>query len=233
MSEPTRGFPEAEFKARLRRAQAQLAERGLDALLLTTHPDIYYFSGFLTRFWESPTRPWFLLIAQSGDPIAVIPSIGADLMASTWIRDIRTWPSPDLIDDGVSLLGEAIEERVKNGRIGLPAGPETHLRMPLQDFWRLRQELEVGCLRYRSSDRAGIANDQVAARAGQDRARLRDRVECIRSATRSNLRVDNPAQPGISTISDLVFGVRRGRRALSCRWRGPGRLFGRDLSGDG
>jgi Xaa-Pro aminopeptidase len=98
------GFEIAEFKARLTRAQSRMDAAGLDAILLTTEPDIRYFTGYLTRFWESPCRPWFLVLPRSGDPIAVIPSIGAALMARSWITDIRCWRAPDLEDDGISLL---------------------------------------------------------------------------------------------------------------------------------
>jgi len=44
-----------------------MARHGLGALLLTTEPEVRYFSGFLTRFWESPTRPWFLLVPAEGN----------------------------------------------------------------------------------------------------------------------------------------------------------------------
>ncbi|MEL7429159.1 MAG: aminopeptidase P family N-terminal domain-containing protein, partial [Pseudomonadota bacterium] len=79
-----------------------MAAQGLDGLLLTTAPELYYFTGYLTRFWESPSRPWFLIVPVSGKPVAVIPGIGAALMGTTWIDDIRTWNAPDLEDDGVS-----------------------------------------------------------------------------------------------------------------------------------
>ena len=55
---PTRGFPEAEYNHRLERAQEYLISQSLDALLLTTEVDIRYFTGFLTQFFQSPTRPW-------------------------------------------------------------------------------------------------------------------------------------------------------------------------------
>ena len=74
------GFETTEFKARLTGAQSRMNAADLDANLLTTEPDIRYFTGYLTRFWESPCRPWFLVLPRSGDPIAVIPSIGAALM---------------------------------------------------------------------------------------------------------------------------------------------------------
>ena len=125
----SRGFPQSEFQARTQRAQALMAKHGLSALLLTTEPEIRYFTGYLTRFWESPTRPWFLILPASGKPVAVIPSIGAALMGKTWIDDIRTWSSPDLSDDGVTLLAATLAELVpEDGWIGMPDGHETHAR---------------------------------------------------------------------------------------------------------
>lgn len=137
-----RGFEQAEFEARLTRAQMAMAKADLDALLLTTEAQVRYFTGYLTRFWESPTRPWFLIVPASGKPVAVIPSIGAALMGQTWVEDIRSWSAPDLADDGVSLLGEALRELTPDrGRIGVPDGHETHLRMPLADLRRLEDLL--------------------------------------------------------------------------------------------
>lgn len=133
----SRGFPQAEYEGRLARAQARMADEGLGALLLTTEPEVRYFTGYLTRFWESPSRPWFLIVPSSGRPIAVIPSIGAALMASTWIEDIRTWAAPDPEDDGVSLLADALRE--VGGPVGVPSHLETHLRMPLADFARVQR----------------------------------------------------------------------------------------------
>ena len=135
----TQGFTTEEFKARLKRAQGRMDDAYLDAILLTTEPDIRYFTGYLTRFWESPCRPWFLVLPRAGDPIAVIPSIGAALMARTWISDIRTWRAPDLDDDGIGLLAETL--RALGPRIGTPSGLQSHLRMPLDDFGRLNATL--------------------------------------------------------------------------------------------
>jgi len=119
-----------------------MAHAGLDALLLTTEPEVRYFSGYLTQFWQSPTRPWFLVLPARGKPIAVIPAIGAECMARTWVEDIRTWSSPNPADEGVSLLAGTLTETAgARGRIGLPKGPETHLRMPLADFEALQRRL--------------------------------------------------------------------------------------------
>ena len=135
-------FPAREYQARVARAQARMGETGLGALLVTTEPDLRYFSGFLTRFWESPTRPWFLIVPRTGAPVAVIPSIGQPLMARTWLRDIRTWRSPDYQDDGISLLIQTLKE-LSEGPVGLPMGGETHARMPVDDLDKLRGAVEI------------------------------------------------------------------------------------------
>ncbi len=119
-----------------------MRESGLGALLFTTEPEIRYFTGFHTAFWQSPTRPWFLVVPVSGRPIAVVPEIGLQLMEQTWIDDIRTWPAPRPTDDGVSLLADTLTDTVGvNGSVGVPMGHETHLRMPLDDYRALRIRL--------------------------------------------------------------------------------------------
>lgn len=140
---PRRGFPKVEFQERLKNAQLMMQDANLSALLLTTEPEIRYFTGFLTRFWESPTRPWFLVVPQSGDPIAVIPSIGAHLMEQTWISDIRTWQAPDYDDDGIGLLCDTlVQVSGRDGLIGLPDLMESHVRMPLSALRALKHQLK-------------------------------------------------------------------------------------------
>ena len=134
-----RGFPAAAFETRLQRAQTAMEAADVAALLLTTEPEIRYFTGFLTRFWESPTRPWFLIVPRQGGVIAVIPSIGDHLMRRCGVEDIRTWSAPDYEDDGLSLLADALCGAVPDGEaIALPMQLESHLRMPLGDFERLK-----------------------------------------------------------------------------------------------
>ncbi len=141
---PSRGFPEEEFQQRLAKFQQSMDALGCDAVILTTEPEVRYFSGFLTQFWQSPTRPWFLVIPAAGKPIAVIPEIGASGMRRTWIEDIRTWPSPRPEDDGVSLLVETVKSLPRhNHRIGMSLGPESLVRMPAEAFAALRERLDA------------------------------------------------------------------------------------------
>lgn len=139
---PKRGFSPAEFETRTRRAQSIMRNHGLDAIFVTAPPNIRYFTGFDSQFWESPTRPWFIVIPAEGKPIAVIPEIGAPEMALTWVEDIRTWPAPVLEDDGISLLTSTLDALPKRfGKVGAEMGREMALRMPVSDFLKLRDQL--------------------------------------------------------------------------------------------
>lgn len=139
---PRRGFAEAEFAARTRKAQVLMSRQGMAGLLLLSEADVRYFSGFLTPFWQSPTRPWFLFVPAEGAPVAVIPEIGAALMRTTWIKDIRTWSAPNPADDGISLLTDLLIPLARTrSRLGVMKGHETALRMPLGDWERLTQAL--------------------------------------------------------------------------------------------
>ena len=103
MNLATRGFELNEFKTRMLRAQSEMTARNLDAVVITAPQNWRYFAGFVTQFWESPTRPWFLILPRNGEPVAVIPTIGEPGVANTWVNDVRTWPAPQPDDDGVSL----------------------------------------------------------------------------------------------------------------------------------
>ncbi|MBE8158941.1 MAG: aminopeptidase P family protein [Betaproteobacteria bacterium] len=127
--------------------QKLMAAAKMDAVLLTAAADIQYFSGFQTRFWQSPTRPWFLALPAKGAPVAVIPEIGKALMQKTHITDIRCWPSPRPQDEGISLLAELLNGwSGRGGKIGIPKigmalGAESAARMPLLDWLKLRAAL--------------------------------------------------------------------------------------------
>ena len=142
MSCSDRGFEKSEFEARTQRAQEMMHAHRLDAIFLTTEPNVRYFSGFFTQFWESPTRPWFLIVPADGQPIAVIPEIGASGMADTWISEIHTWAAPNPSDDGISLTAKVLNSLPRrHGRIGATLGVESCIRMPFNNFKALSAKL--------------------------------------------------------------------------------------------
>ena len=180
-------FQESEFETRTARAQAAMASAGLAGLLLTTEPEVRYFTGFLSRFWESPARPWFVVVPSRGKPIAVIPAIGAALMSRGWVDDIRTWRAPDLEDDGVSLLITTLNEVSNGGQIGVPMGHETHLRMPLADYAKVAAQIDL-------TDDRGIMRTLRMTKSEAEITRVRDACTI---AGRAFARVPEIAQAGV------------------------------------
>ena len=137
------GFQNEEFEIRLKRAQNLLYNSKLDALLITLPSNLRYFSGIDTHFWESPTRPWFLVVPLSGSPIAVIPEIGEKLFEKTFIKDIYTWSSPNVKGDDISPLKSVLESLPSRfGAIGAELGKEMTIRMPILDFGFLQDNFK-------------------------------------------------------------------------------------------
>ena len=137
-----RGFEKSEFEGRVEKACLLMEKNQIDLLLITSPHNFRYFTGLDSYFWESPTRPWFLLIPITKDPIAVVPSIGQTALEKTWIKNIKTWDSPQPKDEGFSLLKNTILNLLSTkGNIGCELGNESYLRMSINDFDKLRSDL--------------------------------------------------------------------------------------------
>jgi Xaa-Pro aminopeptidase len=136
-------FSVAEYESRLERARRLMRERDIDALVLSTEPNLLYFTGFYTQFFVSPTRPWFFVIPLDDEPCAIVPQLGVEPMTeNTWVRNYRSWISPNPEDEGVSLVASYLAERVAaTGRIGFEIGPESRLGFPVEDFLRIRERV--------------------------------------------------------------------------------------------
>ena len=144
---PKRGFSTKEFETRLANAQKIMQVYQLDSLLVTTPQNIRYFTGYDSQFWESPTRPWFLVIPASSKPIAIVPEIGESEFNKTWLDDIRTWPSPRPEDEGISLLKATLENLKKtHGNVGAEFGKEMTIRMPVKDLEKLRKTINLNII---------------------------------------------------------------------------------------
>ena len=144
---PIRGFSTKEFETRLTNAQKIMQVYQLDSLLVTTPQNIRYFTGYDSQFWESPTRPWFVVIPATSKPIAIVPEIGESEFNKTWLDEIRTWPSPRPEDEGVSLLKATLENLKKtHGNVGAEFGKEMTIRMPVKDLEKLRKTINLNII---------------------------------------------------------------------------------------
>ena len=141
---PERGFTELEFEQRLIEAQKVMKSYKLDGILVTTPQNIRYFTGYDSQFWESPTRPWFVVVPASGKPIAIVPEIGESEFKKTWLDEIKSWPSPRPEDDGISLVKSTLEDLNKTyGQIGAEFGKEMTIRMPVRDLFKLKDSVNT------------------------------------------------------------------------------------------
>ena len=139
-----RGFSTEEFEQRLIKAQDVMRQYKLDGILLTTPQNIRYFTGYDSQFWESPTRPWFVIVPASGKPIGIVPEIGESEFKKTWLDDIKTWPSPRPEDEGISIVKSTLEHLTKiHGQIGAEFGKEMAIRMPVRDLFKLKENLHT------------------------------------------------------------------------------------------
>ena len=134
-------FPKEEFVNRISKIQEKLEKESIQAVIITSPSNFRYFSGLDSNFWESPTRPWFLVISQKNSIKAIVPSIGMTAIEKTLIKDIEVWQSPNPNDEGVTALKKIIKSFPKNSNIGFELANETHLRMNIQDFINIREEL--------------------------------------------------------------------------------------------
>lgn len=181
-----RGFDKSEFEGRVEKACLLMDKNQIDLLLITSPHNFRYFTGLDSYFWESPTRPWFLLIPLNNKPVAVVPSIGQTALEKTWINDIVTWQSPNPDDEGVSLLEQNILKLMGNkGNIGCELGLESYLRMSINDFDRLRTNIS----NYKFVNASNIIWQLRMIKSKQEIAKIRNIIS-IASGVFDNLAED-------------------------------------------
>ena len=88
-----RGFPRSEFEKRFEWIRQRMSRQDLEAIVLTSPNEIYYYTGLETQFFVSPSRPYYLILTPRRDtPIAVFPEImGAPVLDTTWVETCRTF----------------------------------------------------------------------------------------------------------------------------------------------
>lgn len=133
-------FPAEEFHERVRRARALMEEAELDALLVSSKPNVVYFSGIRTINWLSNHRPLAVLVSR--DPqlpvVTILPSNLVEVSEySSWVQEIRPWgkrPGLDIAADPVTAIRLTCEELgITQGKIGLELSYGHRIGMAQQD----------------------------------------------------------------------------------------------------
>jgi len=165
-------FKPAEFETRVERARKLMTREKLDGLMVTSEANMEYLAGFRTQFaWNTPTRPWYFVLPRIGDAVGVIPEIGAsNWLATSWCRQILTWPSPRPDNEGLDLLAKVIlGMRRRYGRFGVELGPESRLGMPVTDLLKLKSAIRP----FELADCMGVTRELRLIKSPAEIARIR------------------------------------------------------------
>ncbi len=198
MHEPG-SFGRQEFEQRVERVRRLMTKAKLDGLLITSEANIEYLSGFTTQFaWNSPTRPWYLVLPRIGEAQAVIPEVGlTNWRATSWVSAIHSWPSPRPENEGLDILRNVIGElRRRFGRIGAELGPETRIGMPVADLLRLKRAIRPLSL----ADGSGVMREARMVKSPAEVRRIRHICQIVSDAFGA---LPKMVKPG-DTEADLV-----------------------------
>ena len=135
-------FSTQEYDRRTSMLRTLMKAEGLDAVLVTTEANHRFITGHVSHRWLHRYTAIFALVPLNGAPVLVVPPLEAGMCRhDSWVEDIRVYPSTRL-EAGVATLTEVIREKgLDRGRIGAELGGVLYMRMPTEDFARLRRNL--------------------------------------------------------------------------------------------
>lgn len=135
-------FPEEEYRRRYALLQKSMAERDLQAVLLTGEENYTYFSGHRTHApWATFTRPLLFVAPVAGEPVILAHSfLYDDCRAVSWVKEVRRYES--LTETPLAAIRQALADvDAARGKVGAELGREQRLGMPVADFRALQGEM--------------------------------------------------------------------------------------------
>ncbi len=110
------------FEERVRKIQARLDERGLDAAMFFSPPNLAYISGFYPHTPWYPDDLWRLapvIVRPKADPIIIGTTVSTQRLRDTcWIKDVRSYD--EYTEDGPAFLARVLaDEGLATGWIGI------------------------------------------------------------------------------------------------------------------
>jgi Xaa-Pro aminopeptidase len=153
--------PYEEYRLRIDRAKQILAKHGIDAMLLFSPTDWWYYGGW-TDVAQMHTDVWRsgMIVLQDRDPVAVVHMAYLwCLRLTTHVKDVRGWS--DVREWGTShqefmpLLLDTIKDLDLSGKvIGLETGPEIDTYLSFDEYEALREALRGLGVKVVSADKA-------------------------------------------------------------------------------
>jgi Xaa-Pro aminopeptidase len=132
-------FPKIEYERRWERAGKLMADKGLDALLITEACNFTYFSGGHGDF--SFSRPTFMILPRENEPVVMVHDFfEASQRKESWVADIRTYTAMQSapVDLIKSVFGE---KALTSAKIGAELGREQRLGLSYNEFMKIKEGL--------------------------------------------------------------------------------------------
>jgi len=145
-------IPYEEYVARIERARHCLADHGLDAMILFSPTDWWYYAGF-TDAAQMHNGIWrtALIVSQEHDPVVIADfNFIWALSHTSWVEDVRIHSGADnpatkvmrSNEDFYALLHETLRElKLDTKTLGFETGREIATYLGVDEFLRLREEL--------------------------------------------------------------------------------------------
>jgi len=198
---PFLDFSLAEYERRLDMVRRDMADQGVNLLVLTLRDSVEYLCGFTTVSWRLTDKAFWLLV-PADQPIVLLcdPIHTGNVENTCCADDVRYWGPGGRTP--VDLLGEFVEQIDGEGAVGLEIGLRVRINMCVPDYHAVREMIG--------------SRPVVDAAAIIGRARLRKcsrEIERIREACRISEQVFGDVfarvEPGMSErdiVRDLAVG---------------------------
>ncbi|MEM9811041.1 MAG: aminopeptidase P family N-terminal domain-containing protein [Pseudomonadota bacterium] len=195
---PIAPIPCSVFERRWERMHRTMAERALDALVVTALPNIRWLTDFTAPLGLSADRSWIAVLPASGEPIAVMPLVVANDFEGTHVARVETWnnPDPNAEHDGLELVTSILADLPRcSGRVGLDMGRGVRPTVP----WGWVEALN------RSWDVADCTDAFLAGRS----IKAPGEIERIERAAMATCRTFETMADGPSTIGATEVSLAR------------------------
>jgi Xaa-Pro dipeptidase len=202
-------FPEAEYRRRVEKVRALMAQKGLDALLVTEVPNVCYLSGYDTFV---PNNFACMVLPGSGEPtlqVAEFEIPGA--LLNGWVKDVRATRFNDadaVVKEFTGLLGD---HKLDGKRIGL----ETRLPgLNIDVYEGLKQALP----RATFVDASDLVFGARLVKSAAELSYMRKAADIVRKSIRATVQA---VRPGVSENDIASVGyaslAKEGSEFFSCQ----------------
>lgn len=131
---PELPFPLAEYKKRVQKVQATIAERGIDAVLISVPENIYYLTGFTTTGYYMYQT---LIMPAEGDPMFVTYlEEKINVIRRSWMDNYRTY---SVTEDPIEVTHKAVLDMgLENKKLAIEEGAYF---FPIRTYKKLTEKL--------------------------------------------------------------------------------------------